>query len=344
MSDIFAPEAAPQSEAAPKPADRAQRRAAFGAALKRVPELVRSAQWSQTDKMFEVAQAMAEDIGTHDPGLAKRIAQSLPQGLKPLRLRAPDEGVEIETARHGLDDVVLPESVARECRAILAEHERREELAAFALEPRHKVLLCGPPGNGKTMLAEALARELNVAFLRVKYAGLINSHLGETAKCLSKVLQYASQGPCVLFFDEFDGIAAARNGTTQDVGEARRIVNQLLIEVERLPSHVVVVAATNAPDLLDTALERRFDFLIELAAATPDLARLCALRELAPERTPGHDVTHLAERVAACGVRNLHAVVQLCRRIRRDLVLAGGAGVDALLSQNAPAASSGSAS
>lgn len=304
------------------------RKAALSAALQRVPDLIEASNWGRGDTLRQVANAIAEDIEVHSPALARRIKARFPREMKPIRLQHPEKLVAIETARHGLDDVVLPPSVVAECRSILDEHARRDDLQAFALEPRHKVLVYGPPGNGKTMLAEALAKELDVPFLRVRYSGLVDSHLGGTAKHIDEVLEYAATAPCVLFFDEFDSVGSDRNGG--DVGELRRITNQLLIAMDRLPSHVMFVAATNAMQLVDVALKRRFDFTIELPAPTPDLIAACARRELAPTLTPGHDLTSRIGAITSMGLENLHTVVQLCRRLRRDLVLNGGRGIDAV--------------
>lgn len=304
------------------------RKTALSAAIQRVPDLIEASNWGHSGKLREIASAIAEDIEAHSPALARRIKARFPPEMKTLRSQIPEKLVVLETPRHGLDDVVLPSAVVAECRAILGEHARRDDLQAFALEPRHKVLVYGPPGNGKTMLAEALAKELDVPFLRVRYGGLVASYLGETAKHLDEVLEYATTAPCVLFFDEFDSIGADRN--SGDVGEVRRITNQLLIAMERLPSHVMFVAATNAMHLVDVALKRRFDFTIDLPAPSRDLMAACASRELAPRLTPGHDLSDRAEKVAALGLTSLHAVTQLCRRMRRDLVLNGGRGIEAL--------------
>ena len=207
----------------------------------------------------------------------------------------------------------------------------RHELAAFGLAPRHKVLFYGPTGNGKTMLAEALAWELGFPFLAVRYGGLLDSYLGSTGKNMDKVFAFARTAPCVLFIDEFDGIAITRGGG-QDVGEIRRVTNHLMIEIERLPSSVVLVCATNAEGLLDEAIKRRFDFAIEIPSPTRDLRLQRARDELRPELTPGHDLSAYAERIADLDLANLHFVTERCRELRRDLVLNAGRGIDALTS------------
>lgn len=313
---------------APLPA-KAQKRAADAAAIKQLPKLIEAFQWHQMDRVSLVGESIASAIEAHHPEVSKKIRSVFGRDLRPLCVK-PEKLLDFEDARHGFSAVILPDAILRECMAIVAEHSRCDDLAAYGLAPRHKVLLHGAPGNGKTMLAEALAFELSIPFLRVKYGGLIDSHLGETGKNLQSILDYAKTAPCVLFMDEFDGIGMDRSDN-RDVGEMRRITNQLLIAIERIPSSCVLVAATNADSLLDSALKRRFDFVIEVPTPTLDLRLRCARKELSPIITPGHDVLHLAERVALMDLPNLSAVVDFCKRIRRDLVLNAGAGIDVLI-------------
>ena len=310
-------------------ADR--RKAGVAAAVKLLPKLIEASSWGQQEAAEQVGRDIAQLLQPTHPQVAEKILKRCASSMRPSRIvRRPDDLVDFCAARHGLDEVILPEQVERECRAIMAEHQRADELAQFRLIPRHKLLLYGPPGNGKTLLAEALAKELDLPFLPVKYAGMIESYLGSTGKNLQNIFDYAATAPCVLFMDEFDGVAIDR-GDSKDVGEIRRVTNQLLILLDRLPSSCMFVAATNADELLDRAIQRRFDFVVEIPAPQLEVRRRCVLRELAPELTPGYEVTAHAEAVASLPVANLSGLVQLCRRIRRDLVLNRGAGVEAIL-------------
>jgi SpoVK/Ycf46/Vps4 family AAA+-type ATPase len=123
--------------------------------------------------------------------------------------------------------------------------------------------LVGPPGNGKTTLAEALAEALFVPFVRVRYEAVIASYLGETAARLGKVFEFARTRPCLLFFDEFDVVAKER-GDEHETGEIKRVVSSLLLQIDALPSYVVVVGASNHPELLDRAASRRFELILTL--------------------------------------------------------------------------------
>lgn len=167
------------------------------------------------------------------------------------------------------DSLILPCLVAKECRALIEEHRRADLLRSFGLAPRHRILLVGPPGNGKTSLAESLANELMVPMLSIRYEGIIGSYLGETATRLRKVFDYARQRACVLFFDEFETLGKER-GDEHETGEIKRVVSALLLQIDSLPSHVVVVTATNHRELLDRAVWRRFQLRLELPRPTQE--------------------------------------------------------------------------
>ena len=166
-----------------------------------------------------------------------------------------------------VSDLVLPSEVRHAVGQLTEEHYRRDLLRSHGVEPRHRVLLVGPPGGGKTSLAEAVATELAVPLLSVRYEGLIGSFLGETASRMEALFDAVRVRPCVLFFDEFDVVAKER-GDTHETGEIKRVVSSLLLQVDRLPSHVVVIAATNHAELLDRAVWRRMQLRLNLPHPT----------------------------------------------------------------------------
>jgi SpoVK/Ycf46/Vps4 family AAA+-type ATPase len=129
------------------------------------------------------------------------------------------------------------------------------------------VLLIGPPGNGKTSLAEALAESLMVPLYVVRYEGVVGTYLGETAVRLRRLIDHACTRKCVLFFDEFETLGKER-GDTHETGEIKRVVSSLLMQIDALPSHVVVIGATNHPELLDRAVWRRFQVRMDLPEPT----------------------------------------------------------------------------
>ena len=162
-----------------------------------------------------------------------------------------------------LRDMILPVDAEATVQELVEEQFRADLLRSYNLEPRNRVLLVGPPGNGKTTLAEALAGALNVPLMLVRYEAVIGSFLGETAQRIGQVFEHARSRHCVLFFDEFDVVGKER-GDVHETGEIKRVVSSLLLQVDQLPSYVVVVTASNHPELLDRAVWRRFQIRLEL--------------------------------------------------------------------------------
>jgi SpoVK/Ycf46/Vps4 family AAA+-type ATPase len=174
--------------------------------------------------------------------------------------------VELQPSRT-VEDLVLSDVVRTASQELIEEHHRAELLRSYGLSPRNRILLAGAPGNGKTSLAEALAHGLMVPLIVARYDGLIASYLGETATRLRRLFDYVRTRGCVLFFDEFDTIGKER-GDEHETGEIKRVVSSLLLQVDDVPTHVVVVAATNHPELLDRAVWRRFQLRLELSKPT----------------------------------------------------------------------------
>ncbi len=168
-----------------------------------------------------------------------------------------------------ISDLVLSDDTSQAVRELVQDQFRADLLRAHGLEPRHRIMLAGAPGNGKTSLAEALASELHVPMLLVRYESVIGSCLGETARRISNVFEHARSRHCVLFFDEFDVIGEER-GDVRETGEIKRVVSSLLLQVDALPSYVVVVAATNHPELLDRAVWRRFQLHLDMPNPSQD--------------------------------------------------------------------------
>lgn len=161
-----------------------------------------------------------------------------------------------------LSDMVLSEPLQDALQQVLKEQRHLTKLRSHGLHPRRKLLLVGPSGTGKTMTAATLAGELGIPLFVVRLDALITKFMGETAAKLRQVFDALSSTRGVYFFDEFDAIGSQR-GMANDVGEIRRILNSFLLMIEEDDSSSVIVAATNHPDILDDALFRRFDDVIE---------------------------------------------------------------------------------
>jgi AAA+ superfamily predicted ATPase len=161
-----------------------------------------------------------------------------------------------------LSDMVLPEELAFRLRRILLEQRQQTKLRENGLRPRRKILLVGPPGSGKTMTASALAGELRLPLSTILLEGVITKFMGETASKLKLVFDAMASFESVYLFDEFDALGARRN-QTNDVGEIRRVLNTFLQLLEKDDSRGLIIAATNHAELLDRALFRRFDDVLE---------------------------------------------------------------------------------
>jgi SpoVK/Ycf46/Vps4 family AAA+-type ATPase len=237
--------------------------------------LVRAARRGDDALVRRTVEALiAEERRKQHNVLADRLEESLRGDGRGLRWAGPSassvspdirELVADREPRTRLADLILPDVVVASVRELVEEQQRAELLGSYNLEPRHRVLLAGPPGNGKTSLAEAIAEALIVPFLVVRYEGVIASFLGETTTRLHRLLDAARTRRCVLFFDEFDAIAKER-GDVHETGEIKRVVSSLLLEIDALPAYVTVIVASNHPELLDRAVWRRFQLRLNLPA------------------------------------------------------------------------------
>ena len=192
------------------------------------------------------------------------------------------------------------------------------------VEPPRGVLLAGPPGSGKTLIARALANQCEASFISIKGPELLSKWVGESEKGVREVFRRAKQAaPCIVFFDELDALAPRRSGGETDGQVGNRVIAQLLTEMDGIEGRegVIVLAATNRPELIDPALLRpgRFDMVVELA--NPDETERRAIfavhargRPLAPDitleelagLTPGRsgaDIEAICRRAALLALR-----------------------------------------
>jgi len=194
--------------------------------------------------------------------------------------------VQMPTLR--LSDMAMPEVLAERLKRVLLEQRQQKKLREHGLSPRRKLLFIGPPGSGKTMTASALAGELHLPLFTIMLEGLITKFMGETAAKLRLVFDAIRQTPGVYLFDEFDALGAHRS-QSNDVGEIRRVLNSFLQLLEKDDSQSIVVAATNHPEMLDRALFRRFDDVIEYVLPDTTLAEEILRRKLAMFQTTDLD-------------------------------------------------------
>lgn len=185
-----------------------------------------------------------------------------------------------------LSQVVLAPALLEKLDRVVLQQERRTWLREGNRTPSRRLLFAGPPGSGKTMTAEALAGQLRLPFLVVRLEALITRYMGETSAKLRLVFDETIRRRGVYLFDEFDAVGGKR-AATNDVGEMRRVLNSFLQFMEEPAStDSVILAATNHPELLDPALQRRFDEVLQFDMPSPDEIREVIRNNLRPMKYP----------------------------------------------------------
>lgn len=232
---------------------------------------------------------------------------------------------EVRTPERLIEDLVLSQQVGDLLTRFAAEVSRWPELDAAGIPRRQRLLFRGPPGCGKTSAAEALASELGRPFLLVRLDSVVSSYLGETASNLRRIFDYIDQAPFVVLFDEFDALGRSREDSSEH-GEMKRVVTAFLQMIDNYRGASLVLAATNHPGLIDAAIWRRFDEVLDFRLPTVhELRRVLRLR-LRPTPHRGVDIDK-----AASALKGLpHAAAEkLAADARRLALLRGNTDVQA---------------
>ena len=288
-------------------------------------KLVKSVNKGDPDAVRRVVEGMiAEEREKKHHILADRLASAMREnGQTPLRPeRILDNSIahllHQRVPERRLSEITLSEQNRAVIEEFVEEHHRAELLKSYGLTPRNRLMLIGPPGNGKTTLAEVLANKLMVPLLIVRYEGLIGSFLGETASRLQKIFDYTRQQKCVLFFDEFDVVGKER-GDTHETGEIKRVVSSLLLQIDALPSYTIVAVASNHAQLLDSAVWRRFQVRLEMPR--PTKKQLIAFIENYQTKVPLNFGLSARTITAKVAFDSFSAVEDFCRDVYRSAVL-----------------------
>lgn len=160
-------------------------------------------------------------------------------------------------------DVIFSDSLKKTIDSFVNLHKHKQEIQKQGIEVNSSLLLYGPPGCGKTTVAKYISHELGLPLVVTRFDSLISSLLGNTAKNIRKLFDYANSKPCILFLDEFDAIAKARDDQ-HELGELKRVINSLLQNIDDFTQHNILIAATNHHELLDKAIWRRFNLIVEV--------------------------------------------------------------------------------
>jgi SpoVK/Ycf46/Vps4 family AAA+-type ATPase len=232
----------------------------------------------------QVAEELRSEIdkarATHSRGASVPIQFASPRGNI--------EGlVEMRTPRFKLKDVVLASELMARFDDMLRQQRRRDWLREHGRVPSRRLLFVGPPGSGKTMTAEAVAGELQLPLFVIRLEGLITRFMGDTATKLRLIFDETKKRRGVYLFDEFDAVGGHRTATN-DVAEMRRVLNSFLQFMEEGNStDSVILCSTNHPSLLDRALLRRYDQVLEFDAPTADQIKKLIMASIAPFKARG---------------------------------------------------------
>ncbi|WP_375786151.1 AAA family ATPase [Bradyrhizobium sp. Pha-3] len=186
--------------------------------------------------------------------------------------------VEVVIPRRTHEQLVLSPHNIKTFVGLMEEFRGADLLRRHGLTARSKLLFCGPPGCGKTLTAEVFAHELGLPLVVARLDAIISSFLGETATNIRKVFETASEQSCILFLDEFDALARARADGSEH-NELRRVVNSLLMLIDRFKGKGFLIAATNLEESLDAAIWRRFDEVVVFDLPSQrEIRRLCEIK------------------------------------------------------------------
>lgn len=161
-----------------------------------------------------------------------------------------------------LSDIVVTQENRRQIEQVIREFSNWDVLMSNGVYPIRRVLFYGPPGCGKTVTAEAIASEIGLPLLYVRFDAVVSSYLGETASNIRKVFDFVNGNSYVMLFDEFDAIARSRDDQYEH-GEIKRVVNTFLQQIDNFKGRSLVIAATNFEKSLDYAIWRRFDTTVK---------------------------------------------------------------------------------
>ncbi|MHC1625505.1 MAG: ATP-binding protein, partial [Methermicoccaceae archaeon] len=241
------------------------------------------AYWCEKNKKFQFdsnlptyKEAMKSNIPLHAErfwinqlitDLREELGDEAEEMLKLFRITTPAEVI------YGIDDLVLSDEQRDGITKLMIAIENRDYLKEVGLYDIGKVLFVGPPGTGKTSIARVLSSELHLPLLEVRLSMVTNQYLGETSKNIDRMFELATRiSPCILFIDEFDFVARTR--TSDEHAAVKRAVNALLKaidEVSLVNDGVLLIAATNHPQVLDRAALRRFDDILWFPLPTPQM-------------------------------------------------------------------------
>ena len=215
-------------------------------------------------------------------------------------------------------EVVLSKSNAEKLESFILNYKNADKLNNLGIGVSNSLLLYGPPGCGKTQCAYLIAKQLNLPLVIARIDSLISSYLGTTAKNIRNLFEFVQKIPCVLFLDEFDAIAKARDDSNE-LGELKRVVNSLLQNVDAMSKDSLILAATNHHQLLDSAVWRRFDYKLEIELPDKDAVnKLIKLFVGGMGRLSEKDVAEMS--TLLCGLSGAEIQELITKSLRNSII------------------------
>lgn len=227
------------------------------------------------------ANQLAAFVAQPNQDVAKQIKAAVRRNGVPLRASGYSTSLPVDPKSRSplieehpwpVTPAFLEENTQNVFEAFIRDAENLEKLQAHGLSGRMNMLMSGPPGTGKSLIAGHIAAKLNKPFYVVRLDSLVSSLLGDTAKNIRSVFDYVASSNGVLFLDEFDAIAKVRDDQNE-LGELKRVVNTLIQNIDALDDKAILIAATNHADLLDSAIWRRFPYKMQFHVPNKDLRK-----------------------------------------------------------------------
>ena len=244
-------------------------------------KIIEGALVNDKEKVISYSNLLAHNMELKgEESFAKRIISTLTnkQGTltsldsfatRPIDSESRLDMVEITSPQLNCNDVVLDPYSNEVVEKFISSYKKRDLLLRSGIEVSNTLLLYGPPGCGKTTVAQYISSVTNLPLVTARLDGLISSLLGSTAKNIRKIFDYVAKRQCVLFLDEFDVIAKLRDDKNE-LGELKRVVNSLLQNIDGFNNDSILIAATNHEELLDSAVWRRFTTILNLKRPSLD--------------------------------------------------------------------------
>lgn len=228
-----------------------------------------------TKKVYGYAKLLAEKLKNDgDAKLAETILTIIGKGFAtsvtmdellttPVDHESRMDIADVYLPSEKLEQIILTKPVQQKVFDFVNTIKHKNDLRGYGLTTPSTLLLYGPPGGGKTSIAKKIALETGLPLVIARFDAIVSSLLGNTAKNIRKIFDFADKKPCILFLDEFDAIAKARDDQ-YELGELKRVINSLLQNIDQFAEENILIAATNHQELLDRAIWRRFNTVIEV--------------------------------------------------------------------------------